>query len=207
VWTICECKEKRLIERLFSSSQITPQFQQKSLADFQLGNRPQMIIDAYHCTKAYVESFSDVRDGRQNSISLLGMPGSGKTHLLMAAANQLLADGVGVLYFPWVEGFNDLKANFDLLEDKIYRMQTVDVLYIDDLYKGRGKPTEFQTEQLFAIINYRYLNNKPIMISSERDVEEMCGFDMATGSRIYEMCKDFTVVLKGDMKLNYRLTE
>src|SRR5690606_5231668 len=67
VWTICECKEKRLIERLFSSSQITPQFQQKSLADFQLGNRPQMIIDAYHCTKAYVESFSDVRDGRQNS--------------------------------------------------------------------------------------------------------------------------------------------
>jgi len=56
------------------------------------------------------------------------------------------------------------------------------------------------------VINYRYLNHLPVMVSSELTVDELCDIDEALGTRIYQMCQDFTVVIKGDRKqLNHRL--
>ena len=88
-------------------------------------------------------------------------------------------------------------------------MKNIDALFIDDLFKpANGKPraTDWQVEQLYAVINHRYLNHKPIMVSSELTVDELCDIDEALGTRIYEMCQDYTVVIKGDRKiLNHRL--
>lgn len=205
-WKFCECAERKRIERLFKASQITEEFRKKTFDNFDVEGRPQAVKDAYEAAKEYVADFENIRHQRRNSIALLGVPGCGKTHLLMAIANNLMQNGVGVLYFPWVEGFNNLKANLDLSEEKVYRLQTVPVLYIDDLFKGREKPTEFQREQLFAIVNHRYLNNLPILISSEWDFDRICAFDMAIGSRLYEMCRDYAVLLQGGLELNYRLS-
>ncbi|MFS1513661.1 ATP-binding protein [Chengkuizengella sp. SCS-71B] len=207
VWKDCECLVERQAERLIKSSKITPEFARKSFDNFKLENRPQIVRDAHYAAKHYFNNFAEIRNDRKNSMALLGVPGVGKTHLLMAISNALIKKGTSCSYFPWVETFNDLKDDFDLLEQKVNYMQKVDVLYIDDLFKGRKTPTEFQLEQLFAIINYRYLNNKPILISSEKDIEEICEIDMGLGSRIYEMCKDYTVLLTGDLSLNYRLAE
>lgn len=198
---------KKRIERLFESSRITWEFQQKTLDNFDIMGRPPIVQGAYHCAKNYLDHFEKFRNERQNSIALLGRPGCGKTHLLMAVANGLIGQGIPVLYFPWVEGFNEIKDNLDLTEERINRMQTVPVLFIDDMWKGRKQPTDFQIEQIFAVINDRYLNKLPVLISSEKDIDEMCSFDEAIGSRINEMCKDFRVVLKGDKSLNYRLRE
>lgn len=183
------------------------EFQLKTFDNFDIGHRPPIVRDAYHCAKNYYDHFEKFRNDRQNSIALLGRPGCGKTHLLMAVANGLIREGVPVMYFPWVEGFNEIKDNLDLTEERINRMQKVDVLFVDDMWKGRRQPTDFQIEQMFAVINDRYLNKKPVLISSEKDIDEMCAIDEAIGSRINEMCRDFRVVLKGDKTLNYRLKE
>jgi len=205
-WKWCEhCREKRQIRRLFKSSRITEEFQKLGFDNFITEGRPQPVVDAYYTALKYVSNFDKIRNERKNSIALLGKPGSGKTHLLTAIANRLLKKGVGVLYFPWVEGFNEIKDDLSTLESRIHHMSTVSVLFIDDLFKGRKEPTPFQLEQLFAIINYRYLNHLPILISSEKDIDQICDYDEAIGSRIYEMCKDYTVILKGDKNLNYRL--
>lgn len=205
IWRWCDCREKKRIQRLFQYSRITDEFRKLTFDNFILADRPQVVKNAYACAEAYLKYFPQLRSSRNNSIALLGKPGSGKTHLLIAIANKLLGQGVGVLYFPWVEGFNDLKSNFDAIQDKIHRIKQVEVLFIDDLFKGRRQITDFQIEQMFEIINYRYLNHLPIMISSEKDIDQLCEIDEAIGSRIYEMCKDFTVVLKGDKRLNYRI--
>lgn len=118
-----------------------------------------------------------------------------------------MGSGNQVLYFPWVEGFNEIKDDFSVMEERIRKMQRVDILFIDDMWKGREKPTSFQIEQIFAVLNYRYMEHKPVMISSERDIDQMCDIDEALGSRINEMCKDYRVVLKGGRELNYRLRE
>ncbi|MFD2746968.1 hypothetical protein ACFSTH_11710 [Paenibacillus yanchengensis] len=73
------------------------------------------------------------------------------------------------------------------------------------MFKGRKEPTTFQLEQLFGLVNHRYLNNKPLLISSEKSISQICEFDEAIGSRINEMCRNYRVILSGSQELNYRL--
>lgn len=205
VWTFCVCRQRKRIERLFKSSQITEGFRKLGFRNFKTAGRPQPVIDAYECAELYLKSFKQIRNERQNSIALLGEPGSGKTHLLMAISNNLIQKhGIQVIYFPWVEVWNEIRDNLDLLQENIYRLQRAEVLFIDDLFKGRETPTDFQLEQLFAIVNYRYLNNLPMLVSSERDIDQLCEIDTAIGSRIYEMARDYCVILRGE-GLNYRI--
>lgn len=211
-WRDCSCLSWRKSERIIKSSEITDQFKSIGFGSFITEGKPQVISDMYECAIGYYKSFDEVRNTRRNGAALLGQPGAGKTHLLMAVANNLMQKkGVPVLYFPYVEGFNDLKDDFDKLEEKLERMKRVDVLFIDDLFKpAKGKPraTDWQVEQTYAVINHRYLNHKPILISSELTVDQLCDVDEALGTRIYEMCKDFTVVVQGDRKqLNHRLED
>jgi DNA replication protein DnaC len=203
----CDCVLQIKIERLMRSSEITEEFRKLSFENFETVGKESIIIEAYNTAVSYYKKFDEIKNTRSNSIALLGQPGAGKTHLLMAIANRLITKKVvSVHYFPFVEGFNDLKDDFDLLEEKIDRMKKVDVLFIDDLFKGREMPTPFQIEQMFAVINYRYLNHKPILVSSEKMMEDLLDIDEALGSRIKQMTKDFLVEIEGDRKLlNYRL--
>nr|WP_245733037.1 ATP-binding protein [Salipaludibacillus aurantiacus] len=211
-WRDCTCVAWRRAERLMKSSEITEEFKKKGFKSFRTEGKPPQIKDMYETARDYYMDFDKIRGERQNSISLHGNPGTGKTHLLLAVSNNLMSKrGIGVLYFPYVEGFNDLKDDFDKLEQKLNRMKYVDVLFIDDLFKpARGKPraTDWQVEQTYAVINHRYLNHKPIMISSELSTDEICDIDEALGTRIFEMSKDYTVLVQGDRReLNHRLED
>jgi DNA replication protein DnaC len=203
----CICSKKRQATHLLNFSEITDEFKKMTFGNFIVEGKPEAIQEAFECAKDYFMEFDHIKDQRCNSISLLGQPGAGKTHLLTALANNIIMKKqVSVLYFPFVEGFNDLKNDFDRLEEKLTKMKRVGVLFIDDLFKGRVHPTDFQIEQMFGVINYRYLNHKPILISSEKTVDELCDIDEALGTRIYQMSKNYTVVIKGDRKvLNHRL--
>lgn len=57
---------------------------------------------------------------------------------------------------------------------------------------------------MFEIINYRYLNSKAIIVSSELTQNRLLDFDEAVGSRIIEMCKGRIGEVTG-IENNYRL--
>ena len=44
-----------------------------------------------------------------------------------------------------------------------------------------------------------------MIINSEFLIDRLLYFDEAIGSRIYEMCRDYLVQIKHDIKNNYRL--
>ncbi|SDI99831.1 ATP-binding protein [Alteribacillus bidgolensis] len=212
VWVQCSCIEWRRAQRLLRSSEITNDFKKLGFQNFRTEGKPELIKGAYECALSYFRNFEVVEGKRQNSIALLGQPGVGKTHLLTAIANNLIRKRqVPVLYFPYVEGFNNLKDNFDKLEEKMERMKKADVLFIDDLFKPTGKDkkpraTEWQIEQTYAVINHRYLNHMPVLISSELPIDQLVEVDEALATRIYEMCKDYLVLIQGDrFQLNHRL--
>ncbi|MGY4689313.1 ATP-binding protein [Salibacterium sp. K-3] len=213
VWVRCSCIEWRRAQKLMRSSEITDEFRKLGFKNFRTDGKPNLIQGTYDCAYNYFQSFETIRVERQNSIALLGQPGTGKTHLLTAIANNLMhKKHVGVQYFPYVEGFNDLKDDFDKLEEKQERMKNADVLFIDDLFKpaAKGVPraTDWQIEQTYAVINHRYLNHKPIMISSELPIDQMVQIDEALATRIYEMCKQYLVLIQGDkFQLNHRLED
>ncbi len=214
----CECVKQKKIAKLMAASGITEKFEKLLFGNFKLNGKPQMIKDAYECAVEYFKDFEKIKGERANSIALLGQPGSGKTHLLTAIMNNLInKKSTHCLYFPYVEGMSDLKNDFDQLETKLDAMRKAEVLFIDDLFKpvfattmeGRIKKpraTEWQIEQIQSVVNYRYLNHKPLLISSELDTGELLDIDEALGSRIHQMCRDYTVIIKGDrMQLNHRL--
>ncbi|MBO3793265.1 MULTISPECIES: ATP-binding protein [Bacillus] len=206
----CECVKQKKIAKLMAASGITEKFEKLLFGNFKLNGKPQMIKDAYECAVEYFKDFEKIKGERANSIALLGQPGSGKTHLLTAIMNNLInKKSTHCLYFPYVEGMSDLKNDFDQLETKLDAMRKVDVLFIDDLFKpvsGKPRATEWQVEQIQSVVNYRYLNHKPLLISSELTTDELLDVDEALGSRIHQMCKYYTVIIQGNrMELNHRL--
>ncbi len=69
-------------------------------------------------------------------------------------------------------------------------MRKVEVLFIDDLFKpiySQPRATDWQVEQIQSVLNYRYLNHKPLLISSELTVDEILDIDEALGSRIHQI--------------------
>lgn len=209
------CTPKKELSRLLRSSRITEEFQNKTFANFNLQGRPPIIRAAYNAAKDYAERFLQIRSTPANSLGLLGTTGAGKTHLLMAVANRIMQSGIAVLYFPWVSGISELRDFDDKPRQlaRIRRLQEIDVLFIDDLFKGRAKPTPYQMEILFDVLNYRYNEKKPFLLSSEWNIQkigdDMAGGDPAIAGRIFERtggAEGYLVNISGDMaKLNYRL--
>lgn len=205
---ICSCQKQRRLERLLESSQITPAFRSKTFENFSVVSRPPIVKAMLECAKAYVERFDNLRNQENNWLAFLGQPGSGKTHLLIAIANNLLSRGHPVLYFQHVEGFTELRRlladNGDNVLAKVMEVKRAPILLWDDLFKGRETPTPWVLETVFEIINYRYLNCLPTLFSSELLPKDLMALDVAIASRILERAKERTVVIT-DPKANYRL--
>ena len=135
----------------------------------------------------------------------LGQVGSGKTHLSMAICNELMDRGVSIIYMGYRDAITSIKQN---MLDSVYynkvmnRYKNARVLFVDDLFKG--KITDSDINIMFELINHRYFNNLPVIISSECGVDRLLGIDEALGSRLVEMSKGRIVELRG-RELNYRM--
>lgn len=143
-----------------------------------------------------------------------GQSGCGKTHLCTAICGRLMEGGRALMYMPWREYIGRLKSlSLDSSERKqlLDRCKRTTVLYIDDLYKtGRGAdgnddPTGSDISIAFEILNYRYINRLPTIISTEKTPQELVVIDEATGSRIVELCGSHVYSVARDPQKNYRL--
>jgi len=216
IW--CDCRNGAIAKSLFETSGITPEFQEKTIKNFKTQGLDPIIAKMRDTAVNYYINFERIEKTQRNSIALLGQSGIGKTHLLMALCNNMITNKrKSVKYFPYVEGFDELRSDLDNLENNLNVLKNVDVLFIDDAFKPVSKQTkdgqrikvpsasEWEIKQMYSIINYRHFHHKPIFISSELDFPGIMELDEALGSRIFEMCKDFYVHVEKNPHLNYRL--
>ena len=200
----CECREIRIAEDILKQSGISEAFRKKTFDSFNYSYDIQ-TIDAYSKASEYYSNFNRIGKSRKNSIMFLGQVGSGKTHLSLAIANKLMDDGVGVVYMSYRDVIMRFKQNIMNEEEYVKLMniyKKAKVLLIDDLFKG--SVTKSDVNIVFEIINFRYFNNLPMIVSCEKCVEELLDIDEAIGSRLIEISKDYLVKMKG-RKLNYRV--
>ncbi len=199
----CECFELDEAEKMFYKSGIKDD--SYTFTNFQEWNDSSRKLKLV--ALEYYKNFDKIKGERQNSIAFLGQVGSGKTHLTVALGlNILKSKRMSVVYFNYREVITELKQN--MLDEEFYKKQlnkyqNAKVLLIDDLLKG--KTSDSDKNIMFELINYRYINHLPIIVSSEYDVNALLNFDEAIGSRIYEMCKSYIVEVKKDVSNNYRL--
>ena len=200
----CECREIRQAELILKQSGISDEFRNKTFDNFDYSVNKE-ILSAYIISKTYANKFEEIKNNKNNSIILMGNSGCGKTHLSLSIANSLMDRGIGILYMSYRESIVAIKQcvmDSENYNKTMNKYKNAKVLLIDDLFKGSITPSDINI--IFEIINYRYFNNKPMIISTEKFSNNLLDIDEAIGSRILEMCKDFSIELKGK-HLNYRI--
>lgn len=209
-WQECKCASLRRLNRMIKSSAITEEFQKMGFTNFDDTNVHFQITEMKQVAYTFYQAFDQIRGSRINSCLFIGQPGCGKTHLLTAISNNLMQKKhVPILYFPYRDGMSDISSNnFERKNIILDHMKNVDVLFIDDLFKPIGnKPNvkDWMVEVLYEVVNHRYLNNKPMLVSTELPLHDLVNIDEALASRIFEMASDFTVTVDRDLQNNYRL--
>lgn len=138
--------------------------------------------------KAYetAEEFINHRNGK--GIFFFGPAGTGKTHLAVKIAQEV--EGTRFVKVPKL--LLSLKANFDGQgyenEQIIQRLANTPILILDDL--GAEKATEWVAETLYILIDERYGNMKPTVITSNFSLSELAErLGDRIVSRIMEMCR------------------
>lgn len=202
----CKCREMKKLKAMWMAAGINPELSKLNFSNFEIWNV--WSQKARDTAAAYYKDFNNICGDRHNSILLCGQVGSGKTHLCVALALNFIKKEIPVVYMPYRGALTKLKQNIkdeDYYRRELLKYQSCQVLLIDDVFKG--KVTEFDINIVFEIVNYRYLNCLPIIVSTEYTVDELLNFDEAIGSRIYEMCKFYTVEIERSKSNNYRLRE
>ena len=110
-----------------------------------------------------------------NPIFLYGPSGLGKTHLMQAIGNEILKNSPdkNVVYVTSERFTNDMIESIQQKNMGTFRQlyRNVDVLLVDDIQFIENK--QGTQEEFFHTFNDLYLNNKQIVITSDRPVKEL----------------------------------
>lgn len=163
--------------------------------------------------KEYIEGKNDGA-----GLLLIGGVGSGKSHLAAAIINAVVDyiqipdssaensnDGVcygtpnsDAYFVGTVSLLEQLRASYesdDGARQIMEQCQKAGLLVLDDV--GAEKTTDWARERLFEIIDYRYNDCAPVVITTNADVKEL---RLKLGDRICDrirsMCKTYTVTSK-----------
>lgn len=129
------------------------------------------------------------------NVLLLGPVGVGKTFAALAAARDRHAEGDTVAFWPVVELLDALRPSANVARspadhDDVAGAYTVGVLVLDDL--GAERPTEWTAERLYALINRRWLEERPTIVTSNLAPDVL---REAIGERMYSRIADGAVGL------------
>ena len=123
---------------------------------------------AFDMVKDYIRHFDEyAKNGR--SLYIEGTYGTGKTHLACAIAKELIKQEKRVICKTPTELLQSIRNAYDnnpcLTEQQIVdRFKKVDLLIVDDF--GKQKPTEWGMATMYDILNYRYGEMLPTIITT-----------------------------------------
>ena len=208
----CPCRLAREAEDRMRRSGLSEALNTQTFETFVTKTETQKKIK--EAGEKYLENLFSMKDNpRRPWFYIGGNPGCGKTHICTAMCGEILKKNIGVRYMQWLDVSRKLKAsvNDEDFEDEVADYINVSVLYIDDLLKQKYTEnpvfTEADIKIAFTILNARYIQNKPTIISSEWDlVNQLLPADEGVFSRVYERCKGNRLTIDRKMENNYRLT-
>lgn len=153
----------------------------------------------------YVKTFT-MRPSNNEWLYIGGQSGCGKTHLAMAVFGKLIHLHKAPRVMLWIQDSQRIKA---LVTDEqeysreVHPLQTAEYLVIDDFFNT--VPTVADIKLARTILDYRYVNSLPTIITSELLIGELYAYDDALASRIVEKCGKHCIQIGQDIEKNYRM--
>lgn len=184
---VCQCQKENYqrasVQRLYQVSNLQA-FKDMTFESFDVcghdsqGKANKTLEFAFNTAKNYA--------GHLNGwLLLMGSYGCGKTHLAAAIANRVISLGVETLFLTVPDLLDWLRYSFGAAdvsyEERFEEIKSVRLLVLDDL--GTQNATPWAREKLFQIINYRYTQRLPTVITTNVSLSEI---DERVSSRLQD---------------------
>ena len=169
-------------ETMFNKKQLPVSAEMETGMELEFKNDPETNLNPRYTLSSFVVGPSNElavaaasaiteKIGKYNPLFIYGGVGLGKTHLIEAVGNEIVAKykkKIRPKYVPSEQFTRDIVWGIrnDRIESMKKKYRDIDVLIIDDIQFIGGK--EKTEEEFFHTFNALYENNKQIIISSDR---------------------------------------
>lgn len=208
----CPCTSRHRLRGLIERSGLPRRLERANFQDLNLNlyspedmgnNTDRTIRDnakfVFDAAKDFAFHFEKGKEMR--GLLIEGPVGSGKSYLLGCIANYLISREVEIRYIVYSDLIESIKASFHTesqttTEEILRELQRVPVLLIDDL--GTEHVTEFTSSILYQIIDKRYREERPFIVTSNFSPNELSQRMGLMGERIFhrivETCRYLQLV-------------
>lgn len=179
---ICVCRGVDVAEkaraRLYALSSLD-RLSHLTFENFNVAGNPkskhaitQIERDNLEFARTLCQDFSERLEGW---VLLEGSYGCGKTHLAAAIANAAVTRGVPTLFITVPDLLDSLRFAYNspetTFEARFEDIRSANLLVMDDF--GTQNATGWGQEKLFQIINYRYINKLPTVVTTNLILDEI----------------------------------